>query len=272
MADSEASQFTAASVFRLLDNVTRERARTRRMPDADAVHDVRVAIRRACQALAVFKPCFAPKPLKRLRRSLKQTLELAGEVRNCDIALDHLAQLRKPAPEGLVRRIQARRKASAASLVAYLKKPVGSRPRPMAAFAAQFQTEALDRARARFRESAEVVRDAKASAKQLHELRLAAKKLRYTLELLHPDRTEDIARIARVQGRLGRMNDCRTIRSIVVQAGGDSAIENALKRKQRRREREFRKLWRDEFARKPLPEKKPAARSAAASSGAAKRA
>src|SRR5262249_28912176 len=53
---------------------------------AEAVHDLRVATRRFAQPLIVFKPCFAAKESKKVRRTLRRILAAAGEVRDYDIA------------------------------------------------------------------------------------------------------------------------------------------------------------------------------------------
>jgi CHAD domain-containing protein len=55
--------------------------------DPDAVHDLRVSIRRFRQCLRVFEQFLPDKRPKRIRRRLKEILDLAAEIRNRDIAL-----------------------------------------------------------------------------------------------------------------------------------------------------------------------------------------
>lgn len=57
-------------------------------PDAEAIHDLRVAIRRLLQGLTIFSSLFPPGELKRVERRLKRTLDAAGAVRDRDIALE----------------------------------------------------------------------------------------------------------------------------------------------------------------------------------------
>jgi len=61
-------------------------------PDADAVHDLRVAVRRFAQSLAVFKPLLPGEEVTRVRKRLRKVLVLAGEIRDRDIALEFLKE------------------------------------------------------------------------------------------------------------------------------------------------------------------------------------
>lgn len=54
--------------------------------DAEAVHDLRVSIRRLMQTLFVFEPCFSGREIRKARSGLKRIMTAAGLVRNCDIA------------------------------------------------------------------------------------------------------------------------------------------------------------------------------------------
>lgn len=54
--------------------------------DGEAIHDLRVSIRRLTQALSVFEPCFSGREIRKARRRLKRIITAAGLVRNCDIA------------------------------------------------------------------------------------------------------------------------------------------------------------------------------------------
>jgi CHAD domain-containing protein len=71
-----------------------ERALERR--DADSVHDLRVAIRRLNTCLRFFRGFFSGGRVKKARRSLKKTLDLASEVRNRDVALALLREAGLP--------------------------------------------------------------------------------------------------------------------------------------------------------------------------------
>jgi CHAD domain-containing protein len=59
--------------------------------DADAVHDLRVSIRRLSRCLRVFSQFYPEGSWKKIRRSLKSLMEAAGAVRDMDIAMELLA-------------------------------------------------------------------------------------------------------------------------------------------------------------------------------------
>src|SRR5262245_59865344 len=94
----------------LLERLAFEVRRTRQIRDPESVHDLRVAIRRFAQAIEVFRPCFNTKHPKKIRRRLRNMIELAGVVRDCDISMAYLSKLRVPVPEALVAEFHSRRK------------------------------------------------------------------------------------------------------------------------------------------------------------------
>jgi len=55
--------------------------------DPDAIHDMRVASRRLQQVLDLLYPKPRPKEVQRLRRSIRRSRRALGEVRNCDVLL-----------------------------------------------------------------------------------------------------------------------------------------------------------------------------------------
>jgi CHAD domain-containing protein len=83
--------------------------------------------------------------------------------------------------------------------------------------------------------------------KALHKLRIAAKKLRYTLELAGApsDPVKDL------QTRLGDINDYRAARRLLKKIpasskpGGIAHLRDALARKQRRKVRRFRRDFKE---------------------------
>ena len=67
-------------------------------PDADAMHDIRVAIRRLRQCLDVFAPLWGSRTSKSISKRVRGLLKAAGEVRNLDIAIDLLKKARLAPP------------------------------------------------------------------------------------------------------------------------------------------------------------------------------
>jgi CHAD domain-containing protein len=57
--------------------------------DEEAIHDMRVAIRRVRGALRIARPFFPRKPLRRLRARLRETAQVLGSVRDLDVIVLH---------------------------------------------------------------------------------------------------------------------------------------------------------------------------------------
>ncbi|MBZ5727773.1 MAG: CHAD domain-containing protein [Acidobacteriia bacterium] len=83
--------------------------RAARNGDAEAIHDVRVAIRRLSRGLRVFAQFYPDDSWKRIRRRLSRLMTMAGEVRDRDIARELLAQAGVPPRAAVVARLQAER-------------------------------------------------------------------------------------------------------------------------------------------------------------------
>jgi CHAD domain-containing protein len=80
-------EFAEAALLERFNVVSAALNRARQLPDEEAVHDLRVAIRRLFAAQRMFTPLFPPEEFERRRAFLRPILKLAGEVRNRDIAL-----------------------------------------------------------------------------------------------------------------------------------------------------------------------------------------
>src|SRR5947207_2234375 len=80
--------------------------------DADAIHDVRVAIRRLRQCLLIFSQFYPGDSWKKLRRELSGVMQSCGEVRDRDIAIGLLTESGIPTDSKLVLRLQKERRAA----------------------------------------------------------------------------------------------------------------------------------------------------------------
>lgn len=76
----------------LVDRLATEIKRAANEHDAEAIHDLRVAIRRLTQALRAFRTLLGKEPVKEVRTDLRQLMDLASEVRSRDIALELFAR------------------------------------------------------------------------------------------------------------------------------------------------------------------------------------
>jgi CHAD domain-containing protein len=75
----------------LLRRLAYQVSRAAKSGDADSIHDLRVAIRRFSRCLRVFAQFYPDGSWKKIRRRLSELMELAGAVRDVDIAMEFLA-------------------------------------------------------------------------------------------------------------------------------------------------------------------------------------
>ena len=113
-----------------LRRVVFEIHRAPRAPGSEAVHDLRVAIRRFLQVSRVFSQFLPAKDLKRIRKRLRRVLDSSAEVRERDIALeffdDALIPQDAPPRERLVRERRKAQRRLAASLEKWSRKDLTS--------------------------------------------------------------------------------------------------------------------------------------------------
>lgn len=261
-AAGETQSFAARQARLLLRRLALQIDRTVKSSNADAVHQVRVAIRRFTQAIAACQPPMPEKDMRKSRRRLKKIMAAAGEVRNCDVALKYLARWREPSAVGIQSKIESRRKESSLVLVAELKgwtdRQLSSKWRaalaahPRETSAREVARHALGRLAKDFLARGNEAASLKASPHDMHRFRIVSKKFRYTLELFQPlygssvDRT--VASIKRVGTLLGDINDCVTVAEIVAPYHGGNRLATRLKRRQRKKTEDFRQFWKGEFA------------------------
>jgi len=252
-------------VRRLLERLVFQGNRTAKGSSPEAVHDLRVAIRRAEQALVTFKPLLPRKAAKRIRKQLKAVLSAAGAVRDYDVAIKILMKIEQPGAAELRREIRTRRKTAERTLLACLKR-LSLRTKISQWFAdlelhalrsesaPETRIEAahsLPRLAQRFFKAGHsaISHD---SGEKLHEFRIQAKKLRYTLDLFVPlygaAMEGLIERIKSVQNVLGKMNDYRSVLAMARDANCEKTLIAALKKSERRQVRDFRGVWAEQFS------------------------
>ena len=94
-----------------------------RATDAEAIHRLRVSIRRLFQAFRVFKQFTPDKETGQIHDALRDVIKAAGNVRDCDILLDALAG------SGFsLRKLKQRRTKSTQILTGRIKKLLSSNP------------------------------------------------------------------------------------------------------------------------------------------------
>jgi CHAD domain-containing protein len=209
--------------------------------DSEPVHQVRVACRRMRAGLAFFGDCFDDDKAARWRRQLKKMLRRFGPARDCDVqiewlqhTLDGMDENDKKTRPGIAR-LLLRLRQQRDALQQGLDKAVRRLQRERFTMNLHLETERLLYEVQHAEEQADTVRFYDRAAEQVrerldevfkklsslddaadhtghHALRIAVKKLRYTLELC--DRALDgrlkkgIKRLKKFQTFLGNLHDC----------------------------------------------------------------
>ena len=254
MVDVRAGEVLAESPRRALD-----------LGEIEGVHDIRVATRRLRAAMEMFRPCFPRKRFRRAKKRLKALADALGERRDRDVAVEFLGGFLEGAPAGdrdrleiaIARLREEQRDANEAlaplltegslgklreSLTALAQGARGDEPlQPGAARIVAARLEELrdlsDRALEPGAESAQ------------HEMRIAAKRLRYVLEVVGDcfgPEGEAVRLLAKeLQGVLGEIHDCDVM---LPRVAGIESVEALLRTRRELLYRRFVELWKSDDA------------------------
>jgi CHAD domain-containing protein len=250
----ESGTFAADSVTRLLERLAYRVTAAAHTHDEASIHDLRVAIRRFSQSLTLFKDLYGAKERKKIRARLKRLMELTSEVRDCDVAAELLKKSELAGAAALEERLADRRKDTVKLLLPALRgwparhttarwraalTPNGGRHIPLD----ERVRERLPRIAKKFLKAAEGA----SSTAELHHARIQGKKLRYSLEIVqaaYDGALDDtVERVKNVQTLLGKAHDADAVRQLVRDLGGDDEVEAWLKKRERKKAREFRDAW-----------------------------
>lgn len=234
--------------------VLRESRRASRSASRASVHDLRVATRRLEEALEFFDPCLPEEACSRLRRRSRRIRRSLGDLRNADVMVDLLSELRSRLGdrEGRSLRTLARELAARAAVLRrrHQRRGIPGARRRIRALLEAVHEEAdgvLGRRTrtvlsARAREVRGSLRPARGGgAEALHRLRVSIKRHRYALEIaqqagLAPPGAA-IARAREVQESLGRLHDLDVLLGLLVRRGGAGGRALLPKLRAERRER-----------------------------------
>jgi CHAD domain-containing protein len=199
------------------------------------VHQLRVSTRRAQTVISLCASVLPSKQTEEWQRTLRGFRRAAGAVRDFDVLLQRLGELQPGQPisltdrDAIVHWLRARRAGTLVDSVGQVRKLArrrnsrrwrelvskvrwpGLQPEPLAHDV--FEAELRRLARRFFRQGAEVMRTkpARENMAELHQLRISAKRLRYTVESVcgvFDDRlVESHQLIKTIQTRLGRIHD-----------------------------------------------------------------
>ncbi len=226
----------AAEVLRVrFDEVMSLRGAALDFSDIEGVHSMRVATRRLRSALRDFMPLMDKRPSKRVRKELKQLADALGAVRDQDVAIVALEELQaqaetEPIKEGIGKLLEEHgdlRETARLDLTQALA--VSNLNDLQQRFTATIDKVARQKKSKRIVSFNEAGRDVVAGSLQdlldlgaslyepfkteeLHEMRIAAKRLRYAVELFTACWGASIApfaeEIADMQSFLGELHDC----------------------------------------------------------------
>ena len=248
------SESAAAYVSRALSRLDAEvpglLLRVHRQSDAEALHDLRVTVRRIRTLLAVARPLFGRHYVDDIRGTYTRLARATGALRDEEVfraLIDkHRAALAPELQEAAERFLGAREERERAlraraleelakddvsrargTLSALLSLPVRpKKDQPLHAFARKAVLQAMGRV--------DEHRDAKDDdAAGLHDLRIAYKRLRYTMELFMPALPPDLVAgydlSVRFQKRLGDLHDLDlALLELSSASRDDSALAAAL--------------------------------------------
>ena len=114
-------EFAYKQTLILLRRFSIQVGRASRGGDAEAIHDLRVSIRRLSRCLRLFAE-FYPGRSKKLRRQLKELLDACARVRDRDVTLEILATAGFSANSVVVRRLRRDRAVALAKLMTLLSR------------------------------------------------------------------------------------------------------------------------------------------------------
>jgi CHAD domain-containing protein len=107
-------EYALATIAKRVRTAAKAIERVAESPDEEAVHKMRVSIRRLQQAIRVFRQYLRKRGVKRVRADLKRLMDPAGELRNLDIALGTMRRAGCRLGEMKERRIVAKHALTAA--------------------------------------------------------------------------------------------------------------------------------------------------------------
>ena len=86
--------YAVDQVNHLLSRLAFQVHRAAKQPGPDEIHDLRVGIRRFSQGLEVFHDFFPPWEVKKVTKRLKRMMKITSQIRDRDITLEFLADVK----------------------------------------------------------------------------------------------------------------------------------------------------------------------------------
>lgn len=215
--------------------------------DPEFIHQMRVALRRLRSAMRLFRPALPPDFVPMFAPQLRRLAGALGAARDWDVVIDELlAPIRAAFPGDarlmqLVDAAERQRRSARKEALKALQAPAYGRLlleliAALHAPAFDVADTALDLRRFAARRLRKLRRRTAALAQaaldldvdSLHALRVGVKRLRYATEFFSPLRRraatrQEIATLAKLQTRLGRVNDFANARRLLTECAGEDA-------------------------------------------------
>jgi CHAD domain-containing protein len=212
----------------------------RNINNVEAVHDLRVVSRRLRMGLSVYRHCFQKKTRREWKKELRRMMKSLGQVRDLDVQLLFLKNILKKLPTTkadcepgismLLQRLQQERQRQQTKLVMAMDRL--NQNKTLAAMEQKFEKMADLHVNRPTKYFTLIYRQARQqiglrlkkmlayrkyahrpqAEKKLHQLRIAAKHLRYTMEYFEPfcngKLRPTIQQVREIQRLLGEYHDC----------------------------------------------------------------
>ena len=121
-ADIPIRTFAAEQIASRLGRLVFEIRNCGQTLEPEAVHQLRVAIRRFNQSLRAFRSLLPQRPVRKIRKQTRRLMRRAGQVRNRDIALALLAQSKVSPRSALSTRLASARRQHQQTLAGLLQR------------------------------------------------------------------------------------------------------------------------------------------------------
>ncbi len=197
--------------------------------DDEHVHQLRVACRRSSAALRAFTPLMNGKTRK-LKEWLSRIRDAAGPARDIDVLLARFSEEEADeVTEYAIARLREERRQAQEPLVNVAKQATSGKLDRVLELTLQLFGESSKKPRLKkyghmavhlaYAPFARSMRLDNPTAMELHELRIAGKRLRYSLEIFHGLFSDELhadiyPQIEELQNRLGEINDHATAQSL----------------------------------------------------------
>lgn len=235
-ADLSIQEFGAEVLLRNVSALEVEFEGVRQGQDIEAIHRMRVASRRLRAALPLFGPALAPRKGEAWTRTIRELTKALGAARDLDVQIDHLQAYYLGLPSGPlrpgIRRLLLRLRQRRQKLQQAVEKALADLVKSEALMEMKRKLQPIledvetpPRSPALSTLSSDSIREKleqlllyeafihnPEDKEELHAMRIAAKRLRYTLEIFSPLYTSEmkpyLKALRQAQELLGEIHDC----------------------------------------------------------------